>query len=48
MSDQELLEFNQAVKRLQDERTASGATPFAFLVQEGIVDEAGELTEPYL
>lgn len=47
MSDQDLKEFLATVKRLREEHSADPGKARAFLIEAGILDEKGELTQPY-
>jgi hypothetical protein len=47
MSDQDLAVFLATIERLRREHTADPSKGLAMLVEEGILDENGELTEPY-
>ena len=47
MSEQELKKSVEAMQNLQDELTSSKEKALAFLVEAGIVNASGELTEPY-
>jgi hypothetical protein len=47
MSDEDLAVFRATAERLRREHTADPSKALAMLVEEGIVDENGELTEPY-
>jgi len=47
MSDQDLQEFIATIERLRQEHAAHPEKARAMLIEEGIIDEAGQLTEPY-
>ena len=47
MSEQELRDFIDAMKRLREANTASPEIARAFLKEEGFLDEDGEVAEPY-
>ncbi len=47
MSDEDLAVFRATIERLNREHAADPSKALAMLVEEGIVDENGELTEPY-
>lgn len=47
MSDQELKEFEQALQKVRQEHAASPEAALDFLVRAGILNEEGELAEPY-
>ena len=47
MSDQDLKNFLATIKRLREEHDADPSKARTFLVEAGILDEKGELTEPY-
>jgi len=47
MSDQDLAEFIAATKRLREECASTPEGALAVLIEEGILDENGEFTEPY-
>jgi hypothetical protein len=47
MSDQDLAEFIANMNRLREERASTPEQALAVLVEEGIFNEDGELTEPY-
>jgi hypothetical protein len=47
MSDQDLAEFIATIERLRRERGSDPDKARAMLVEEGILDENGELAEPY-
>ena len=47
MSEQDLLEFQKLAERLRLEYTASPEKALASLVEAGILNEHGELTEHY-
>jgi uncharacterized protein (UPF0335 family) len=47
MSDQDLRQFLETIERLRREHAADPSKARAMLVEEGIVDENGDLAEPY-
>jgi hypothetical protein len=47
MSDQDLERFLATIERLREEHEADPGKARAFLVEAGILDKKGELTEPY-
>ncbi len=47
MSEQELKKSVEAMQNLQNELISSKERVLAFLVEAGIVDASGELTDPY-
>lgn len=47
MSDQDLAEFIATMKRLREERASTPEGALAVLIEEGFLDENGELAEPY-
>ncbi|HEY0308554.1 MAG TPA: hypothetical protein VGB94_10365 [Acidobacteriaceae bacterium] len=47
MSDQELSEFLEDANRLRDEHATSPDKALALLVEEGILDNQGRLTDSY-
>lgn len=47
MSDQELKEFIEALKRSDERSLASPEAARNLLIEEGVLTEQGELAEPY-
>jgi len=47
MSRQELQEFMEAMERVRAEHASTPEKARRFLKEEGLLTEAGELTEPY-
>ena len=47
MSDQDLQDFIATIERLRQEHTAHPEKARAMLIEEGILDESGQLAEPY-
>ncbi len=47
MSDKELMESREAMKKLREDLTSSPEKAQEFLVRAGILTPEGELTEPY-
>lgn len=47
MSDQELQEFAEAVKRFDEQYTATPESARRVLIEEGVLTEQGEFAEPY-
>lgn len=47
MSDRELKEFIEALRRVQEEHAATPEAARRLLVESGILTEQGEVAEPY-
>jgi hypothetical protein len=47
MSDKELQEFIEALKRVDEQSLATPETARRLLIEEGFLTEQGELAEPY-